>query len=271
MPSNQSAPKPNIHLKNPEEIAIMREAGRIVARAHQAMKEALRPGITTAQLDKIAETVIRDHGATPVFLNQMRPNVPPFPASITASINHEVVHGIPSDKRVLQEGDIASLDTGARYKGFVGDSAWTYVVGEASPMVQRLLEAGEQSLYAGIRASVLPNEIRDVALTIQKCIESYGYDIVREYTGHGVGREMWEDPQVPNWWANSKKDHRRMNSVKLMPGMTYAIEPMVVAGRAATKELSDQWTVVTKDKSLAVHFEHTIAITDGEPIILTLP
>ncbi|MBC8170835.1 MAG: type I methionyl aminopeptidase, partial [Anaerolineae bacterium] len=167
--------------------------------------------------------------------------------------------------------DVASLDTGARYKGFVGDSAWTYVVGEASPMVQRLLEAGEQSLYAGIRASVLPNEIRDVALAIQKHIEAYGYDIVREYTGHGVGREMWEDPQVPNWWTNSKKDRRRMSSVKLMPGMTYAIEPMVVAGRAATKELSDQWTVVTKDKSLAVHFEHTIAITDGEPIILTLP
>ncbi|HEX2621685.1 MAG TPA: type I methionyl aminopeptidase [Phototrophicaceae bacterium] len=271
MPSNQSAVNSRqlkIHIKTPEEVAIMREAGRIVARTHQAMKEALRPGVTTAQLDKIAEMVIRDHGAVPVFLQHTKPNSPPFPASITASVNYEVVHGIPS-QRELNEGDIVSLDTGVKYKGFVGDSAWSYVVGEPSPMVKRLLEVGEQSLYAGIRTSVLPNDIREVALAIQKYIVAHGYDMVREYTGHGVGREMWEDPQVPNWWSNNKKDRRQMDNPKLVPGMTYAIEPMVVAGRAETKELSDKWTVVTKDKSLAVHFEHTIAITDGEPLILT--
>lgn len=265
------AKQPIIHLKTPEELAIMREAGRIVALAHQAMKAAVRPGITTAELDRIAETVIRDHGGVPVFLGQRRPDAPPYPASITASINHEIVHGIPSEKRVLKEGDIASLDTGVRYKGFVGDSAWSYPVGEVSPMVQRLLDVGERALMVGIEASVLPNGIREVALAIQNYVLSQGYDVVREYTGHGVGREMWEEPQVPNWWTNNKKDRRRMDDVKLFPGMTYAIEPMVVAGRAETKELSDKWTVVTKDKSLAVHFEHTIAITDGQPVILTLP
>ncbi len=138
-------------------------------------------------------------------------------------------------------------------------------------MVQRLLDVGERALMVGIEASVLPNGIREVALAIQNYVLSQGYDVVREYTGHGVGREMWEEPQVPNWWTNNKKDRRRMDDVKLFPGMTYAIEPMVVAGRAETKELSDKWTVVTKDKSLAVHFEHTIAITDGQPVILTLP
>jgi methionyl aminopeptidase len=260
----------DIQLKTPEEIAIMREAGRIVARAHAAMKEALRPGITTKELDTIAEKVIRDHGATPVFLGQTKPDSPKFPASITASINHEIVHGIPSDKRILKEGDVVSLDTGCVYKGFVGDSAWTYVIGEPSPTVQRLLEVSEQALYEGIKASVLPNDIRTVAITIQQYVMKHGYDVVREYTGHGVGRKMWEDPQVPNWWTNNKRDRRRWENVKLASGMTYAIEPMVVAGRADTKELSDKWTVVTKDKSLATHFEHTIAITDGEPIILTL-
>jgi methionyl aminopeptidase len=264
-----------IHLKTADELAIMREAGRIVARAHQAMKEAVRPGITTAQLDKIAETVIRDHGATPAFLNQTRPNVTPFPATITASINHEIVHGIPSDKRILREGDIVSLDTGCFYKGYVGDSAHTWAVGEVSPSVKRLLEVTEQSLYVGINASRLPNDIRIVASAIHDFVIKHGYDVVREYSGHGVGRQMWEEPAVPNWWTPLKKDkhgrERGWENVKLQVGMTYAIEPMVVTGRADTKELSDQWTVVTKDKSLAAHFEHTIAITDGEPMILTLP
>jgi methionyl aminopeptidase len=258
-----------VTIKTPDEIAIMREAGRVVARAHQAMREALRPGISTLELDKIAETVIRDHGATPAFLNYPKPNSPKFPATITASINEELVHGIPGAKRILKEGDIISLDTGCFYQGYVGDAAYTYAVGEVSANVRRLLEVTEQSLYVGIKASVLPNEIKDVARAIQEFIEGHGYSVVRDYTGHGVGRKMHEDPQVPNWWP--KKPRRGMVSDKLVPGMTYALEPMVIAGRPETKELSDCWTVVTRDKSLCAHFEHSVAITDGEPIILTLP
>lgn len=258
----------NVIIKTPDEIAIMREAGRIVARAHQAMREAVRPGISTAELDKIAETVLRDHGAIPAFLNYPKPNSPKFPATITASINEELVHGIPNPKRVLREGDIISLDVGCHYQGFVGDAAYTYAVGEVSPNVRRLLEVTEQSLYVGIKASVLPNELKDVARAIQEYVEGCGYSVARDYTGHGVGRKMHEDPQVPNWWP---KKARNAENVKLVPGMTYALEPMVIAGRPETKELSDKWTVVTKDKSLCAHFEHSIAVTDGEPIILTLP
>jgi methionyl aminopeptidase len=261
-----------IHLKTPDEIAIMREAGRIVALAHAAMREALRPGISTADLDKLAETVIRDHGAVPTFIGVEKQNAPRFPASITTSINEELVHGIPKPNRILKEGDIISLDTACTYRGYVGDSAFTYAIGEVSPSVRRLLDVGEGALYAAIRASVLPNETRDVAEATQRYAERNGYSVAREYTGHGVGHKMWEEPQVPNWWPSGGKA-KRLNfvSVPLQVGMTYAIEPMVIAGRADLKELPDKWTVVTKDKSLCTHFEHTIAITDGEPIILTLP
>ncbi len=260
----------DIHLKTPDEIAVMREAGRIVARALQAMREALRPGISTAELDRIAETVIRDHGATPAFLNYPKPNAPNFPATITASINHELVHGIPSLQRILKEGDIISLDTGCYYQGFVGDAAFTAPVGDVPPAVRRLLEVTEQALYVGIRASRLPNDVRSVALAIQQFVERQGYSVAREYTGHGVGRRMHEDPQVPNWWPR-RALQRGWENVRLQPGMTYALEPMVIAGRPELKELSDRWTVATVDRSLCAHFEHTIAITDGEPLILTLP
>lgn len=266
----QARPRPQPTLKTPDEIAVMREAGRIVARTHQALREALRPGISTLELDKIAETVIRDHGATPAFLGYPKPNSPDFPGSITASINHELVHGIPSDKRVLKEGDIISLDVGTVYQGFVGDAAFTAAIGEIPAAVQRLLDVTEQALYVGIAASVLPHETRDVSAAIQRFIEGKGYGVVREYTGHGVGRAMHEEPQVPNWWPR-QADRRGWKSYPLQAGMTYAIEPMVTAGRADTRELDDKWTVVTKDGSLCAHFEHTIAITDGEPIILTLP
>jgi len=266
-PTRQSE---GIHLKTPDEIAIMREAGRIVARAHQAMREAVRPGVSTADLDKIAETVIRDHGATPVFLNYPKLNAPNFPASITASINNELVHGIPSPKRVLKEGDIISLDTGCVYKGFVGDAAFTVGVGEIPATVQRLIDITEQALYVGIEASVMPHEIKDVCLAIQHFAERHGYSVARDYTGHGVGRNMHEEPQVPNWWP--RKAHKRgWQSYPLQPGMTYAIEPMVIAGRPETRELADKWTVVTKDGSLCAHFEHSIAISEGKPMILTLP
>lgn len=259
-----------VHLKTPEELAIMREAGRIVGVAHQAMREAVKPGVTTAELDKLAATVLRDHGATSAFLGypNNKKGAPAYPATICASVNNELVHGIPGP-RVLNEGDIISIDIGSVYKGFVGDSGWTYAVGEITPAVQRLLDVTEEALWVGIRASVVPNETRDVASAIEAYIARHGYGIVREYTGHGVGRSMHEEPQVPNWWPKGRK--RGWASEKLQPGMTYAIEPMVTIGRAETRELADKWTVVTRDGSLCAHFEHTIAITEGEPLILTLP
>ena len=261
----------DIHLKTAEEIAIMREAGRIVAIAHQEMGKVVRPGLSTLELDEIAATVIRDHGATPAFLGYPKQNGPDFPATITASINNELVHGIPSKDRILQEGDIISLDTGCHYQGFVGDAAFTWAVGEVAPAVQRLLDATQGALEAAIKASVLPHKISDVSRATQAYAEKHGYSVAREYTGHGVGRNMHEDPQVPNWWPRKRSKRVDEYDADLQPGMTYAIEPMVIAGRDELKELSDKWTVVTKDKSLCAHFEHTIAITEGEPIILTLP
>ncbi len=266
---NSSTRQNTVHLKSADELAIMREAGRIVARTHQALREAVRPGVTTAELDRIAETVIRDHGAVPAFLGYPKPDSPNYPASITASINQELVHGIPG-KRALKEGDIISLDVGTIYRGFVGDAAFTMGVGEISPAVQRLLDITEQSLYVGIEAAVLPNETRDVSMAVQNFVEQHGYGVVREYTGHGVGRQMHEEPQVPNWWPR-KAQQRGWSSTPLEPGMTFAIEPMVTAGRPETRELSDKWTVATRDGSLCAHFEHTIAVTDGKPMILTLP
>jgi methionyl aminopeptidase len=261
----------NIHIKTPEEIAIMRGAGRIVALAHQAMRDLIRPGVNTLELDRAAEQVIRDHGATPAFLNYPKQGAPAFPATITASINEELVHGIPSKDRVLRNGDIISLDVGCHYQGFVGDAAWTWPVGEVGPAVKRLLEVAERALFVAIEASVVGNEISDVARATQAYVESHGYSVAREYTGHGVGRKMHEDPQVPNWWPRKKNRRLSELSPMLQPGMTYAIEPMVIVGRSDLKELKDRWTVVTVDHSLCAHFEHTIAVTEGAPLILTLP
>ena len=278
MPKPSPSPKQKedgIILKTPDELAIMREAGRIVARAHAAMKDALRPGVSTWELDKIAETVFRDHGAIPAFLNYRggSNSNPPFPATITASINQELVHGIPSKDRILKEGDIISLDTACIYQGFIGDSAWTWAIGEIPPAVQRLLDAAEGSLWAAIEASRIPNHVSDVARATQNYAEKHGYTVARDYTGHGVGRKLHEEPQVPNWWHSNPKKVQRLQAYNppLQAGMTYAIEPMVIAGREKLKELSDGWTVVTSDGSLCAHFEHTVAITDGDPIILTLP
>ncbi len=259
----------DIHLKTAEEIEIMRQAGRIVAEAHEEMRKAIRPGVNTCQLDRIAETVIRDHGATPAFLGYPKHNSPDFPATITASINNELVHGIPREDRILKEGDIISLDTGCHYHGFVGDAAYTWPVGEVSPTVRRLLEVTEQALYVAIEASVIPNDIKTVALATQKFVEKHGYSVAREYTGHGVGRKMHEDPQVPNFWPRKRDRNLEKYNVPLQPGMTYAIEPMVISGRAKLVELEDRWTVVTRDSSLCAHFEHSVAITEGKPIILT--
>lgn len=259
----------SVVLKTPDEIAIMREAGRIVARAHDAMREAIRPGVSTWELDQIAETVIRDHGAIPAFKGYPKFNAPSFPATITASINEELVHGIPRKDRILKAGDIISLDTGCHYEGFVGDGAYTWAVGEVSAAVQRLLDVTKEALAVGIAASVVGNETKDVAIAIQRYVEGQGYSVAREYTGHGVGRAMHEEPPIPNYWQRKAKATAHP-SVALAVGMTYAIEPMVIVGKPATRELGDQWTVITKDRSLCAHFEHTIGVTDGEAQILTL-
>jgi len=259
-----------VHIKSPEELVIMREAGRIVARAHAAMREAVKPGVTTAELDRIATDVLRKHNAIPTFLGYPPGSKYPFPAAINASVNDELVHGIPGP-RVLKEGDIISLDVGATYKGFVGDAAFTMGVGKISPEAQRLIDITEQALWVGIKASRIGHETKDVSLAIQRFVESHGYTVVREYTGHGVGRNMHEEPQVPNWWPTGRRHTRGWRSYPLQPGMTYALEPMVIVGNPKTEVLDDHWTVVTADGTLCAHWEHTIAITDGEPLILTLP
>jgi methionyl aminopeptidase len=259
-----------IHYKTPSELLLMREAGRIVARVHQAVREAIRPGVTTAELNRVAEVVLRKHNTYSPFMNYPdKTRKHPFPASITVSINDELVHGIPGPRH-LEEGDIVSIDCGAYYKGFVGDAAFTMGVGKISAQAQQLLDVTEQALWVGIRTCVVGCETRDVSTTIQHFIEGHGYSIVREYTGHGVGHKMHEEPQVPNWWPPRSKRHN-WRSYPLKPGMTFALEPMVNAGGAETRELDDHWTVVTADGSLCAHSEHTIAVTDGEPLILTLP
>ncbi|MEO1289823.1 MAG: type I methionyl aminopeptidase [Chloroflexota bacterium] len=259
--------------KTDNEIAIMREAGRIVAQAHAEMKNALRPGVTTKELDTIAETVIRDHGATPAFLDYAPGDKPPFPATITASVNNELVHGIPSDDRVLDEGDIISLDTACFHQGSVGDAAFTYAIGEVGGAVKRLLEKCEEALYVAIETSIVGNKVSDVARATQKFASKNGYSVAMEYTGHGVGQKMHEAPQVPNWWHRKKPRPGQPYwlDYTLKAGMTYAIEPMLIAGRNELYELDDEWTVVTKDGSLCAHFEHTIVITNDGPQILTLP
>ena len=256
-------------LKSAEELQLMREAGRIVALAHEEMRRAVKPGISTKTLDTIALTVLRDHGAEPCFLGYAPGNHPPYPATITASVNHELVHGIPSQGRILEEGDIIGLDVACFYKGFVGDAAFTHGVGEISRSARRLMKATEAALHAAIQASVVGNRISDVAKATAKTAARSGYGVAREYTGHGVGRAMHEEPQVPNWW-HSKKGQVQWQDYDLQVGMTFAIEPMLIAGRSDLVELDDGWTVVTKDGSLTAHYEHTVAITEDGPLILTL-
>ncbi len=242
----------------------MREAGRIVALALQAVRESIVPGVTTAELDAIAEGVIRSHGATPTFQGvvQHKGQVP-FPATITASVNDELVHGIPGS-RSLREGDIISIDCGATYEGFIGDAAFSAPVGQIGLDPQRLMEVTEESLRLGIMAMVPGNRTGDVSSSIQRHVEEHGFGVVREYTGHGVGRAMWEQPQIPNYGTAGR-------GPKLRPGMTVALEPMVSEGDPATRVQADQWTVVTRDGKLCAHFEHTVAVTENGPMVLTLP
>jgi methionyl aminopeptidase len=252
-------------LKSKEEIELMRQAGRIVALALDEVRRHTRPGVTTGELDRIAENVLKQHNAAPVFKGypNQRDGLPPFPKTITACINEELVHGIPSDSRVLKEGDIFTVDCGAYYKGWVGDAATTIPVGKISEEAQHLLAVTEQALYVGISQARLGNRTEDISAAVQEYVEPYGYSIVREYTGHGVGRSMHEDPQVPNFG-------QRGRGMPLKVGMTIALEPMVNVGTWKTKLLNDGWTVITEDGKLSAHFEHSFAVTDGEPDMLTL-
>jgi methionyl aminopeptidase len=254
-----------IIIKTSEEIAVMREAGRITGRALDAVRRAVRPGVTTGELDSIAADVIRSHGATPAFLHYPNPSYSnaPYPATITASVNDELVHGIPG-KRKLREGDLVSIDCGCEYKGFVGDAAFTVGVGLISAQAGRLMRVTKEALERAIEVSRAGNRLGDVSAAIQGYAEGYGYKVVREYTGHGVGREMHEDPLIPNWGTPG-------TGVVLRAGMTYALEPMLIAGDPDVYVKRDRWTVATRDGSLCAHFEHTIAVTDGEAEILTLP
>jgi methionyl aminopeptidase len=249
-----------IHLKSPAEIAIMREAGRINAAALAATKALLKPGVSTADLDAAAEEVLRKHGCFSPFKGYGRP---PYPASTNVSINRELVHGIPSKNRKLKSGDIVSVDCGTVLEGFVADSAYTAGVGEISPEAVNLLEVTEGALYTAIEKMRVGNRTGDISAAIQQYVESRGYHVTREYTGHGVGRQMHEGPQVPNYGKPG-------TGQPLRPGMTIALEPMVLIGTHATRVLSDQWTVVSADGSLTAHFEHSVAVTEGDPLILTV-
>ena len=249
-----------IHIKSQSELQIMREAGRINATVHATVRELLKPGVSTADLNAAAEEVLRKHGCVSPFKGYGHP---PFPASITVSINQELVHGIPSKSRKLKNGDIVSIDCGTVFDGFVADSAFSAGVGDISPDAQELLQVTEESLKAGIQAMRAGNRTGDISAAIQTYVESHGFYVTREYTGHGVGRQMHEGPQVPNYG-------RPGTGMLLKAGMTIAIEPMVLVGTAETRVLPDQWTVVSADGSLTAHFEHSIAVTEGEPLILTV-
>jgi methionyl aminopeptidase len=250
----------DIHIKTPAEIARMREAGRVNALALAAVRALLQPGVTTADLNAAAEEVLRKHNAYSPFLNYGHP---PFPASICASVNEELVHGIPG-KRKLKQGDIISIDCGAVVDGYVGDAAFTAGAGEISPTARRLIEVTEQALSVGIAMMRVGNKTGDISAAIQQYVESQGFHVVREYTGHGVGRKMHEGPQVPNYGPPG-------SGVPLRAGMTIALEPMVLVGTHRTRVLSNQWTVVSADGSLTAHQEHSVAVTEGDPLILTLP
>lgn len=245
-----------IIIKSSQEIELMRQAGKIVAATLKELESALKPGVTTGQLDKLAERCIRKFKAEPAFLGYHG-----FPASICASLNNEVVHGIPGLRR-LKNGDIISIDVGVFYKGYCGDAAATFPVGEISSQARRLIDVTKESLYAGIKKAVAGNNLYDISNTIQKYAESRGFSVVRNYVGHGIGSDMHEEPQVPNFGLPGK-------GPLLETGMALAIEPMVNEGSWEVETLSDDWTVVTRDRSLSAHFEHTVAILQDGPEILT--
>ena len=247
-----------IQLKSAREVDLMAQGGKILAATIETLRGAVRPGISTGELDTIAEEFIRSHdGAVPAFKGLYG-----FPGSICASLNNEIVHGIPSPKRILKDGDIVSLDVGVGYKGYFTDSATTVAVGSISGEAQRLLDVTQRALAAGIDAAVVGNHIGDIGAAVQGVVEASGFTVVRDLVGHGIGVEFHEEPQVPNYGKPKRRE-------RLSPGLTVAIEPMVNVGGPATKTLADRWTIVTLDGSLSAHFEHTVAITEDGPRVLT--
>lgn len=235
----------------------MKEAGRISAKVLREVGARVQPGISTLELDQMAETLIRLEGGIPAFKGYGG-----FPGSICASVNNQIVHGIPSAQVILQEGDILSIDTGAIVDGWVGDNAWTYPVGKISDANKKLLETTEKCMWAGLDAARVGNHLGDIGAAVQEIAEAQGYGVVREYVGHGIGRNMHEDPNVPNYG-------RRHTGIKLKAGMVLAIEPMINIGSHKTKQMSDGWLVCTEDGSYSAHFEKTVAITEDGPLILT--
>jgi methionyl aminopeptidase len=250
-----------ITIKSPAELAIMRQAGIINAEALAAAYALIRPGVSTADLNAAAEDVLKKYGVYSPFKNYPGPY--PYPSSTCVSVNEELVHGIPDKRRKLKEGDIVSMDCGTVYQGFVADSAFTAGVGEISAVARKLLETTEKALYAGITKMVAGNHVGDVSAAIQNVVDSRGLHVTREYTGHGVGRAMHEGPQVPNYGVPGR-------GMQLKVGMTIAIEPMVLVSTPMTRVMPDDWTVTSADKSLTAHFEHSVAVTENGPMILTL-
>ena len=247
-----------VSIKSQSEIALMREAGKILAKVHEELKDAIRPGMSTLDIDRLGEKIIHGYGCIPSFLNYNG-----YPASICVSVNDEVVHGIPHKDHILYEGDIVSLDAGVIYKGYHADAARTYGVGKISDEAAKLIEVTKQSFFEGIKMAKDGNHLHDISNAIADYCESFGYGVVRDLVGHGIGKNLHEDPQIPNF-------HQRRRGIKLQKGMTLAIEPMVNAGTYEVAWLDDDWTVVSDDGSLSAHYENTILITDGEPEILTI-
>jgi methionyl aminopeptidase len=252
----------NIFLKTEDEIELMRRANRLVGATLAELARHIKPGVTTLQLDKIAGEFIRDHGAIPTFKNFPNPYGGPFPANICTSVNDVVVHGVPDSKTVLREGDIISIDCGTLLDGFNGDSCYTFCVGEVKDEVRQLLRTTYEALYLGIDQAVAGRHIGDIGSAVQDHCESHGYGVVRELTGHGIGRKMHEDPMVPNYG-------RRGNGIMLKDSMCIAIEPMITMGARAIYLMPDRWTVRTRDGQPAAHFEHTVAVRRGKAEILS--
>jgi len=248
-----------IVLKTGRELKVMREACRISAEALKLAGSAVEPGVTTAELDKIAEKYILSQGAVPNFKNYNG-----YPATACISINNEVIHGTPSKKRVIKSGDIVSIDLGAKFEGYHGDNAATFACGDISAEAKRLMDTTRESLYEGIAAAVSGGRLGDIGAAIQQYVEQRGYSVVRQFVGHGIGTQLHESPEVPNFGTHGR-------GIRLMPGMTLAIEPMINAGHYDVKVMPDGWTVLTKDGSLSAHFEHTIVITPDGPQIMTKP
>ena len=247
-----------VTIKSPREIELMREAGRILAKTHEELAKTLRPGMSTWDIDHMGEEIIRSYGCIPSFKNYNG-----YPASICVSVNDEVVHGIPHKEHFLDEGDIVSLDAGVIYKGYHSDAARTYGIGEIDDDAKKLIEVTRQSFFEGITFAKAGNHLNDISAAIQKYAESFGFGVVRDLVGHGIGSHLHEDPEIPNF-------ARKRKGILLQPGMTLAIEPMITEGSYEVVWLDDDWTVMTEDGGWAAHYENTILITEGEPEILSL-